>query len=148
MPVRKVKQAARRRTGAAKKPARSAAATPQVHMKRIYEPALPADGRRLLVDRLWPRGIAKAAVAEWRPDLSPSNELRRWYGHVPARFAEFAKRYQTELADKGEAIAALREAARRRPLTLLTATRELELSHLQVLRRLIIGRGAARHARH
>jgi len=143
MTSRKAKLAVRRRTGAAKKPRRSAATAPQVHMKRVYEPALPADGRRLLVDRLWPRGIAKTAIAEWRPDLAPSNELRRWYGHVPARFAEFANRYRTELADKGEAIAALREAARERPLTLLTATREPELSHLQVLRRLIVGRGTA-----
>jgi uncharacterized protein YeaO (DUF488 family) len=112
-------------------------------MKRVYEAALPADGRRLLVDRLWPRGIAKAAIEEWRPDLAPSNELRRWYGHDPARFADFARRYRAELADHGEAIAALRAAARKRPLTLLTATRELDLSHLQVLRRLIVGRVAA-----
>jgi uncharacterized protein YeaO (DUF488 family) len=144
MPTRKRKPAARRHTGAAKKPPRSPAAAPQVHMKRVYEPALPADGRRLLVDRLWPRGIAKTAIAEWRPDLAPSNDLRRWYGHVPARFAEFVKRYQAELADKGEAIAGLRQAALKGPLTLLTATRELELSHLQVLRRLIAGRAAAR----
>jgi uncharacterized protein YeaO (DUF488 family) len=131
MPTRKDRPAGRRRTGAA---------APQVHIKRVYDEALAADGRRVLVDRLWPRGIAKAAIGEWRPDLAPSHDLRRWYAHVPERFAEFAKRYRAELAGSGEAIAALREGARERPLTLLTATRELDLSHVEVLRRLIASR--------
>jgi uncharacterized protein YeaO (DUF488 family) len=143
MPTHRNKPAGRRRTSAAKKSRRSTKTTPRVQTKRVYEPALPADGRRLLVDRLWPRGIAKAAIEEWRPDLAPGNELRRWYGHDPARFADFARRYRAELADRSEAIAALRDAARKRPLTLLTATRELDLSHLQVLRQLIVGRAAA-----
>jgi uncharacterized protein YeaO (DUF488 family) len=148
MPTRKTKTPARRPTvAAAKRPRRSAEAAPRVEIKRIYEPGVPADGRRVLVDRLWPRGIAKAAIAEWRPDLAPSNELRRWYGHVPARFDEFAKRYRTELAGAGEAIAALRDAAGERPLTLLTATRELALSHLEVLRRLIVGSAPRRPRR-
>jgi uncharacterized protein YeaO (DUF488 family) len=143
MPTHRNKPPGRRRRSAAKKPRRSAGAAPRVQMKRVYEPALPADGRRLLVDRLWPRGIAKGAIEEWRSDLAPSNELRRWYGHDPARFADFARCYRAELTGHGEAIAALRDAARTRPLTLLTATRELDLSHLQVLRQLIVGRAAA-----
>jgi uncharacterized protein YeaO (DUF488 family) len=108
-----------------------------VQIKRVYDEALATDGRRVLVDRLWPRGIAKAAVAEWRPEIAPSHELRRWYAHVPARFATFEKRYRGELADHGAAIADLRDAARAGPLTLLTATREVALSHLEVLRRII-----------
>jgi uncharacterized protein YeaO (DUF488 family) len=148
MLTRKKKTSARRPTGtAAKRPRGPAETAPRVEIKRVYAPAAAADGRRVLVDRLWPRGIAKAAIAEWRPDLAPSNELRRWYGHAPARFDEFAKRYRTELAGAGEAIAALRDAAGERPLTLLTATRELALSHLEVLRRLIVGSAPRRPRR-
>jgi uncharacterized protein YeaO (DUF488 family) len=148
MPARKKNSAARRPAGTpSRKPRRPVETAPRVAIKRVYEPAVPADRRRLLVDRLWPRGIAKAAIAEWRPDLAPNNELRRWYGHEPARFDEFAKRYRTELAKAGEAIAALRDAAHERPLTLLTATRDLALSHLEVLRRLIVGSAPRRPRR-
>lgn len=139
MPARKSKAAGPRRNGAARarKSSRAAETAPQVQIKRVYDEALATDGRRVLVDRLWPRGIAKAAIVEWRPDLAPSHELRRWYAHVPARFAAFEKRYRGELADHGAAIADLRDAARAGPLTLLTATREVALSHLEVLRRII-----------
>lgn len=69
--------------------------------KRIYEPAAESDGYRVLVDRLWPRGVSKqkAALDAWAKDLAPSTELRRWFGHVPERFEEFAKRYRAELDD-------------------------------------------------
>jgi uncharacterized protein YeaO (DUF488 family) len=145
MPTRKSNATGGRRRAAPRprKPPGAAGTAPRVRIKRVYDAALGTDGRRVLVDRLWPRGIAKAAIAEWRPDLAPSHELRRWYAHVPARFAAFEKRYRGELADHGAAIADLRDAARASPLTLLTATREVALSHLEVLRRIIMSGSTA-----
>jgi len=105
-----------------------------VRVKRVYDEPEPADGRRVLVDRLWPRGVRKDAAAwdEWLRDAAPSGELRRWYGHDPARFAEFAKRYRAELAHT-EALRTLRGYAAEGPLTLLTATRDLDHAHTAVL---------------
>lgn len=87
------------------------------------------------MDRLWPRGVAKAAlkVDAWPRTLAPSTELRRWYGHDPRRFAEFRRRYRAELAGHGDELAALRTAVKGRPATLITATRDLDLSHAKVL---------------
>lgn len=104
-------------------------------VKHVYEPRASADGRRLLVDRLWPRGLSKerASWDAWRKDLAPSTELRRWYGHDPKRFAEFRRRYTGELRAPG-ARAALREIVRQRGrITLLTATHDLEHSGAAVL---------------
>ena len=95
----------------------------------------------MLVDRLWPRGLskAKAALDEWCKDVAPSAELRTWYGHDPARFEEFARRYRLELDDPGRAsaLAHLRALAQDRPLTLLTATRQPEISEAAVLAALL-----------
>ena len=103
-----------------------------VRARRVYEAPDPADGRRVLVDRLWPRGLAKAAghIDEWLKAVAPSDELRRWYGHDPAKFAEFHRRYGDELHDpeRAAAFAHLRELAAAGPVTLLTATRDLEHS--------------------
>ncbi|SHM11147.1 Uncharacterized conserved protein YeaO, DUF488 family [Streptomyces yunnanensis] len=105
----------------------------------MYDPPEPADGARVLVDRLWPRGMAKSdervADAEWCKDVAPSTELRKWYGHDEARFEEFAERYRAELAEgaPGAALEHLRELAADGPLTLLTATKEVPLSHTAVL---------------
>ncbi|MFG2043556.1 DUF488 domain-containing protein [Dactylosporangium sp. NPDC048998] len=112
-----------------------------VHVKRVYDPPGPDDGRRVLVDRLWPRGLRKegAAVDEWLRDVAPSADLRKWYGHDPDRFAEFAERYRAEL-DGGEQAAALgrlRELAGDAPLTLLTATRDVGHSQTAVLAELL-----------
>jgi uncharacterized protein YeaO (DUF488 family) len=108
-----------------------------VRVKRIYDEPEAADGRRILVDRLWPRGLRRdaAALDEWLRDVAPSDALRRWYGHDPARFAAFAQRYRAELADpdRAEAMARLRRHARTGPVTLLTATREPAESHAAVL---------------
>jgi len=113
----------------------------EVRIRRVYEPALPSDGRRVLVDRLWPRGLSKdkARLDEWLRAVSPSDELRRWYGHDPARFAEFTRRYQAELAEpeRAEALEHLRADALSGPLTLLTATRDLDHSQAAVLARLL-----------
>lgn len=108
-----------------------------VHVRRVYDPPGPGDGYRVLVDRLWPRGLAKsaAAVDEWLKAVAPSAELRRWYGHDPGKFEEFRKRYASELREpeQAEAIAHLRDKARSGPLTLLTATKDVEHSQATVL---------------
>jgi uncharacterized protein YeaO (DUF488 family) len=91
----------------------------------------------VLVDRIWPRGLTKAAAAldEWCKDVAPSDELRKWYAHDPERFAEFSRRYRQELKDpqRAQALAHLRDLAKDRPVTLLTATREPEISEAAVL---------------
>ncbi len=106
---------------------------PQVSVKRVYEPAEATDGTRVLIDGLWPRGISRAEWPEgsWRPDLAPSKELRDWYRHEVDRFPEFADRYRAELSDN-EALPDLTRRAG--PLTLVTATRDVEHSHASVLR--------------
>jgi uncharacterized protein YeaO (DUF488 family) len=107
-----------------------------IAIKRVYEAASAADGVRILVDRLWPRGVSKASLhlAAWPRALSPSNELRKWYGHDPKRAAEFRRRYLGELAAHGDELAALRAMIKGRTATLLTATRDIALSHAVVLR--------------
>lgn len=112
-----------------------------VQVKRVYDDLDPSDGKRVLVDRLWPRGLRKdtAAIHEWLREVAPSNNLRRWYDHDPARFAEFAARYRTELADAAhtDAITRLREYAQAGVVTLLTATRDLTHAHTAVLAQVI-----------
>jgi uncharacterized protein YeaO (DUF488 family) len=116
---------------------------PAVEVQRIYE-ARAASGYRVLVDRLWPRGIRKedAGLDEWCKDVAPSTELRRWYGHAPERFHEFARRYREELRrpPASEALAHLRAAARGRRIVLLTATRDVDRSGARVLRDRLAGR--------
>jgi uncharacterized protein YeaO (DUF488 family) len=118
-----------------------------VTIARVYEgPGRAGDGHRVLVDRLWPRGLAKTAVEldEWAKDVAPSTELRRWYGHVPERFTEFSRRYRAELASPPAAavVDRLRDIARKQGLVLLTATRDVEHSGAAVLQAVIEGRGA------
>lgn len=97
-----------------------------IRLKRAYEPAATTDGRRVLVERLWPRGVAKAALRldEWAKDVAPSPELRRWFGHVPARWPEFRRRYFEELRAREEAWRPLLSAARRGRVTLVYAARD------------------------
>jgi uncharacterized protein YeaO (DUF488 family) len=117
---------------------------PTIRIARVYDPPDAQDGLRILVDRLWPRGLSKAKLKldGWPKDLAPSNTLRRWYAHDPERHAEFRRRYLAELKEQGEGVTQLRLALRGRRATLLTATRELELSHAQVLRDILMrGRG-------
>jgi uncharacterized protein YeaO (DUF488 family) len=108
-----------------------------VRVRRVYEDPDPDDGARVLVDRIWPRGMtkARAALDEWCKDVAPSHELRTWYGHQPDRFEEFARRYRLELEDprRAGALAHLRDLARDGPVTLLTATREPAISEAAVL---------------
>jgi len=106
-----------------------------VAIKRVYEPAAPTDGYRILVDRLWPRGVSHegARIDDWVPDLGPSSELRRWFNHDPARFDEFRRRYTLELANKKEKLAELRRRARTRRLTLVYSARDTEHNDAVVL---------------
>jgi uncharacterized protein YeaO (DUF488 family) len=119
----------------------------QVRVHRVYDDPSPDDGLRVLVDRVWPRGLTRAAVHldEWVKDVAPSTELRRWYGHRPERYAEFRRRYLIELRDARPAagLDRLRELARNRPVTLLTATRDVEHSQAAVLSGLLSEAGTA-----
>ncbi|HEX3938682.1 MAG TPA: DUF488 family protein [Xanthobacteraceae bacterium] len=110
-----------------------------VAIKRVYQKPGAADGIRILIDRLWPRGVSKTelAVDLWPRDLAPTTELRKWYGHEPSRFAEFRRRYRRELAGHAERLAALRDLIGGRAATLITATREVDLSHATVLREML-----------
>jgi uncharacterized protein YeaO (DUF488 family) len=113
------------------------ATKPDVRVRRVYDEANDDDGIRVLVDHIWPRGVskAKAALAEWCKDVSPSTELRKWYGHDPAKFVEFTGRYRAELEDpdRAEALQHLHELAARHRLTLLTATKNPDISEAAVL---------------
>ena len=117
---------------------------PEIRIRRVYEKPEPADGTRVLVDRLWPRGLRKdaAALDEWAKDVAPSTELREWYGHDPAKFDEFRRRYLDELSRSGQRTAlgrlrALASAGAPKPLTLLTATRDVEHSQAAVLAQIL-----------
>ena len=121
-----------------------APANPRVRVRRAYDPPEPDDGQRILVDRLWPRGLSKQAARldAWLRDVAPSDELRRWYGRDPARWEAFAERYRAELAEPARRaqLAELRQRAERGPLTLLCAARDPAHSNAEVLRRLLMDR--------
>jgi len=112
-----------------------------VRVRRVYDPAEPGDGIRVLVDRLWPRGLSKEAarVDEWPKALTPSTELRRWYHAGEGSYEEFARRYEAELAapEAARLLDGLRESAARGTVTLLTAAKAPEGSHATVLLRLL-----------
>ncbi|MCS6711980.1 DUF488 family protein [Brachybacterium sp. EF45031] len=110
-------------------------------VKRIQDDAAQNDGTRVLVDRIWPRGISKedAQLDDWNKDVAPSDELRKWYGHDPEKFEEFAERYREELDSEegGAALDALRGSVTGKRLTLLTATKDVDHSHAAVLKGLL-----------
>ena len=109
----------------------------QIRVRRVYDAPSPADGARVLVDRVWPRGLRKDAahLDEWAKDAAPSTELRKWYGHDPAKFGEFRRRYLDELsgAAQRKELGRIRALAATGPVTLLTATRDVEISQAAVL---------------
>jgi uncharacterized protein YeaO (DUF488 family) len=111
--------------------------THDVNVRRAYEEPANGDGARVLVDRMWPRGLRKEAAAldEWCKAVSPSTALRQWYDHDPARFEEFDRRYRAELQEpeRAEALEHLRALAQLGPLTLITATKRADISEAQVL---------------
>jgi uncharacterized protein YeaO (DUF488 family) len=110
-----------------------------VKIKRVYDPPLPDDGKRVLVDRLWPRGMKKteAHVDEWLKDIAPSSELRAWYGHEPAKWREFKNRYLKELRNRPELVARLKQEEQKETLTLLFAAKDSEHSNAVVLKELL-----------
>ena len=113
-----------------------------VRLKRAYESPSANDGTRVLVDRLWPRGVAKAdaAVDVWHKDLAPSTALRKWFGHDPARWPEFRQRYAEELRQHPELFDQLRELARAGPVTLVYSAHDELHNDAVVLRDLVLGR--------
>lgn len=110
-----------------------------VKTKRVYEGADPEDGLRVLVDRLWPRGLSKlrARVDRWEKEMAPSDELRRWFGHDPDRWPEFRVRYLAELSGKREKMEEIADLAKRRAVTLLFAASDAERNNAIVLKELI-----------
>ena len=110
-----------------------------IAIKRAYDRPSPQDGVRILIDRLWPRGLSKAKlkIDAWPRELTPSTDLRKWYGHEPKRFSEFRRRYRAELAEHAKGLAALRATVKGRAATLITATREVDLSHAAVMREML-----------
>ncbi|MGW0882035.1 DUF488 domain-containing protein [Streptomyces sp. NPDC002671] len=115
-----------------------------VRVRRIYEESEPDDGLRVLVDRLWPRGLAKdaAQIDEWPKGLTPSSELRKWF-HGGGSYEEFRRRYEAELdaPEAAELLDGLRESVRKGPVTLLTASKVPERSHASVLSELLASKG-------
>lgn len=118
-------------------------ASANVKLKRAYEPAAADDGTRVLIDRLWPRGVSKddAALDLWLKDLAPSTELRKWFGHDPARWAEFQDRYADEVRQQPEAFKQLRDLAQNGRVTLVYSAHDEEHNDAVVLRSLLLGRG-------
>ncbi len=110
-----------------------------VKIKRIYDPASPDDGKRILIDRLWPRGIKKeeAKIDEWLRDIAPSTELRKWFSHDPEKWQEFKKRYKRELTDKGELLRKLKAEAKKGTITLLFAAKDTKHMNAAVLKEVL-----------
>ena len=107
-----------------------------IRLRRAYETPTPADGRRILVDRLWPRGVSKGAIHidTWAKDVGPSTELRKWFGHDPAKWTEFERRYREELAANSSALTLVLEAARSGTVTLVYGARDEQHNEAVVLK--------------
>jgi uncharacterized protein YeaO (DUF488 family) len=112
-----------------------------IKLKRVYDPPARDDGKRILVDRLWPRGIKKegSGIDLWLKDVAPSNELRKWFGHAPAKWKEFKRRYLKELEDKQDRLKDLRKELRNGTVTLLFAAKDAEHNNAVVLREVLEG---------
>ena len=111
----------------------------KIQIKRVYEEPAGSDGARILVDRLWPRGLTKekAKVDVWLKDVAPSTELRKWFGHDPKKWTQFQQRYADELKAHGEQLAFLRHEAARGPVTLLYAAKDEDHNEAAVLQRML-----------
>ena len=112
----------------------------KIKLKRAYEAPAASDGTRILVDRLWPRGVKKAdaAIEEWMKDVAPSSALRKWFGHDPARWQEFRRRYLKELREHPDALERLRALAREGPITLVFAAHDEAHNDAVVLRDVLV----------
>ena len=118
-----------------------------VKLKRAYDLPSRSDGKRVLIDRLWPRGVKKteAKIDEWMKDIAPSTKLRKWFGHEPARWPEFRRRYEAEVRDHPEQLERLRMLAREGPLTLVFSAHDEDHNDAVVLRELILGHHGHAH---
>ncbi len=107
-----------------------------IRLKRAYDDAASSDGRRILVDRLWPRGVSKedAAIDDWPKEIAPSAELRKWFGHDPEKWGEFRKRYRKELQDHADELGRIRDHARHGTVTLVYAAKDEEHNQAVVLK--------------
>lgn len=110
-----------------------------IKLKRIYEDPSKQDGYRLLVDRVWPRGIAKekARLDEWNKEIAPTTQLRKWFGHVPERFKAFSEKYREELKDKEETLKKIKEIAEKQQVCLLYGAKDKEHNQAVVLKSII-----------
>jgi uncharacterized protein YeaO (DUF488 family) len=110
-----------------------------LRIKRIYDLPSPDDGKRILIDRLWPRGIKKAdaSINEWMKDIAPSNELRKWFAHDVSKWQEFKKRYKKELKDKSEILDKLKKESEKNTVTLLFSAKDVKHNNAQVLREIL-----------
>jgi uncharacterized protein YeaO (DUF488 family) len=117
-----------------------------LRLKRAYEPAEPEDGIRILVDRLWPRGVSKeeASLDDWMKDIAPSTELRKWFGHDPARWPEFQRRYRDELRQHTQELDRIRALAETRTVTLVYGAHDEEHNDAIVLKQALLEPRAAR----
>lgn len=113
-----------------------------VKLKRAYQPAAAADGTRILIDRLWPRGVKKtdAAIDQWPKELAPSTELRHWFGHDPERWPEFQQRYRTEIHQHADLLEPLHQLAQQGTITLVFAAHDEQHNNAVVVRDLLLGR--------
>jgi uncharacterized protein YeaO (DUF488 family) len=113
-----------------------------IRLKRVYEPPSRTDGSRILVDRLWPRGLTKerAAVTLWLKDVAPSTELRKWFGHSPARWKRFQARYRKELRENKDVLELLKRKSKAHTVTLVYAARDEQHNEALVLKRILQGR--------
>jgi uncharacterized protein YeaO (DUF488 family) len=126
-----------------------------VKLKRAYEPAVKEDGKRILVDRLWPRGLTKekASIDLWLKEIGPSHELRKWFGHDPAKWAEFQRRYRAEIKANPEPLAILKDELSQGPVTLVYAAKDEAHNEAAVLQTLLLrtpankARRASKHSR-
>lgn len=115
----------------------------RIQLKRAYEPAAPEDGKRYLVDRLWPRGVKKDAMhlTGWLKEIAPSNSLRQWFGHDPSRWTEFRRRYLEELGSQETTLEPLRDSLQHGTVTLVYSARDEEHNQAVVLREFLAARG-------
>jgi len=118
----------------------------RVHIKRVYDEPEAGDGRRILVDRLWPRGLTKekAKIDYWAKEISPSNELRKWYGHEPGKWEEFKKRYFAELGENNGAVAELLGQMGKGPVTFVYCSTERTINNAEALKIYLEAKAAAK----
>ena len=123
--------------------------TLDVNIKRVYDPAESDDGYLVLIDHIWPRGVSRerAHLDSWARELAPSDDLRRWFDHVPERFNEFRARYRDELGEQAELLDELRKRARREPLTIVYAARDREHNNAVVVREVLLSASSGKAVR-